>query len=67
NPLDISDSFFGMWSDISQALSKSRRNRQEFVQKLKDTAEEIRQASTMISYRRTEIQEYFDDFMDRYL
>ena len=67
NPLDISDSFFGMWSDISQAISKSRRNRQEFVQKLKDTAEEIRQASTMISYRRTEIQEYFDDFMDRYL
>lgn len=67
NPLDISDGFFGMWSDISQAVSKSRRNRQEFVRRLKNTAEEIRQASTMISYRRTEIQEYFDDFMDRYL
>ncbi|MBQ6655577.1 MAG: glycosyltransferase [Erysipelotrichaceae bacterium] len=67
NPLDISDSFFGMWSDISLAITRAKKNRQDFVRKLRDTAEGIRQTSDMISYRRTEIREYFDDMLDRYL
>ncbi|MCR5068168.1 MAG: glycosyltransferase [Erysipelotrichaceae bacterium] len=67
NPLDLSDSFFGMWSDISLSITKAKKNRQEFVRRLQETARNFKQASSMINYRRTEIKEYYDDMLDRYL
>ena len=63
----LSDSFFGMWSDISLSVSKAKENRQRFVSRLLETTEDIRKTSELISYRRTEIQEYLNDVMDRYL